>query len=104
MERDEVLLALRRAKALLEEGWCQNTPRTFSLDGDAQYCMSGAVHASHGSISVVQEALRLLKMKMIANYPLELGTLSDWNDRIGRSKKEVVRLVQETIWDLEQHV
>lgn len=88
----EVLLA---AKALLQNvGWCQNAYTTYDKQyNPTAYCLSGAVCCVDGAYFTIQdEAISCLR-SMLENKPL----IVNWNDQPGRTKEEVLALLDKAI-------
>lgn len=81
---------LTAAKKLLEQGWCQGSPRV----GDS-YCILGALYIrTHGNThsSVAVKASEIIR-SALPGHPL----IHKWNDKPGRTKSEVLSLMDRAI-------
>lgn len=84
---------LNQVKDLLNEnGWC----RGLYTDNQGHYCIWGAVRAVDWQHQ--DELAVLLKDNIISDSPIGLV---EWNDQETRRKRDVIRLINRTVQNLE---
>ncbi len=111
----EVVLRLREAQKLVEQGWCQEAPaRTFydrpcrPSDSIAQaWCGTGAAEAVTHDVDGFGEVIDALTKSLADLWEIhphdqfkpwhKVEALNAWNDETGRSKNEVLRLYSRAI-------
>jgi hypothetical protein len=84
---------LRRAKALVAEGWVQGDSQK-RIDGKMHYCAIGAMRTITHRSYAMQELFRM------AN---NIEFISVWNDVPGRTKRQVLSAFNKAIRYAEKH-
>jgi hypothetical protein len=102
---------LLRAHEIIEErGWCQ----LALLEDDGSVCLEGAVMLASGvallenpachitprggeaEMASAMNAIRMLRQRLTS-----AGDVADWNDEHGRTKDEVLKLIRDTVAEVE---
>lgn len=95
METKEVVAKLTKVKDLLNEfGWC----RGKYTDTSGRHCIWGAVREVDWDH---QDLLTDLLSLNIINQDYPFVELTEWNDMDTRRKRDVIRLIDRTIKNLE---
>lgn len=90
-EASETKVCLEKARALVEQGWCQLAKYRITPEGGDSYCMMGAISAIYIDIRVKVRATRALASVVGTNAVWE------WNDVKGRDKQQVLNAFDEAI-------
>lgn len=90
---------LAQAKSFIEEyGWCQGNYRNDL----GQFCVMGAVQtACADSYSTEDDVLEVLRSSLLPNGVTTNTSLVAWNDMDTRRKRDVVRLFDRAIRNVE---
>ena len=87
---------LKRARKLLRKGWCQENTVMWDEKGAPEaYCIVGAV-AFASRAAWEKEALAARK-RIFEALPAGAKGLVDFNDKAGRKKEEVLKVMDEAI-------
>ena len=105
----DVLEGLKRAKALLEGGWTQftrardaeNNPVAVGDTRAVKFCMEGACRQAEIDLSTPDDLLAEYVEDALVNRGKN-GHVPEWNDQFGRTKEEVLELMEEAIHAVEE--
>ena len=92
---------LIRARALIEQGWCQHRSRC-SIEGNVQHCMLGALDSVAHGLTEREGAKSALLSVIPAQALYPFGSITAWNDAFGRTKSEVLDKYDEAINSLRE--
>src|SRR6267154_2742027 len=100
IEVDITIKVLCDTRALLEQGWCQGAARRLCSDGSMAYCVGRALHVALGGYDSKSKLDYVRISNIVARAALPFGTIHDipgWNDDPGRTKKEVLAVMDKAI-------
>jgi hypothetical protein len=101
---EETLLVLKRARTLVESGWCQKAYATDAVGQQVRpedptavaYCIRGALRAQEADtdLDALNDADRALERRAMRG-------IAGFNDQQGRTKDEVLTLFDRAIDDVK---
>jgi hypothetical protein len=92
VKESPVVESLKRARALVERGWCQNS----SEDDKHNVCPSYAVQiATADRVEVYSRGVNLARLAMVK--AIGWANIPAWNDHPGRTKAEVLAMFDRAI-------
>jgi len=90
---------LINARNRLEKGWCQGHFELVSEDGNSvEYCIYGAVNSASSIMDTNDQAIDIAnKAVKTIQFILNEEEIDKWNDTPGRTKEEVLEMMDKAI-------
>lgn len=102
---EEVVVVLKDARKLIEKGWTRGQNVRYGGTKKARYCLLGAIeeasadaHEWNAEWSKYYDTLESLR-PTVARHNV-IGVV-DYNDEIAKSKKDVLKFIDEAVAELE---
>lgn len=92
----DALTTLREARERIKGGWCQGTARQ-TIAGQDHYCLVAALFQSRRALSAQYRAENIIRA-LIGDTVIHA-----WNDKPGRTKSQVLDLIDRAIALEESH-
>lgn len=108
LSTEDIILGLKHARGYIEQGWCQGSYRNYAYS-TTRYCILGALLMAGADLAGVtignnqmetngeeRKLADIVRCQLTLHEGLNIS-LTTWNDRRGRHKKDVLDLLDRTI-------